>query len=139
VARAVALGQVEDLVERRHAGAGRRLLRGGELVAGRGRVARAAVERLGLGQREVLDELADEVVGAGVLALEREDPRLVRHEDLAVLGDRGVELERRHVELERLARAPRGREPLGTDASPTSSGWAGADPVGRLRPECDRL
>ena len=63
VARAIALGELEDLVERRHTGAGHGLLRAHERVARRVvRVARPTVECFGLREREVLDELANEVV-----------------------------------------------------------------------------
>ena len=121
VTGAVALGEVEDLVERRHAGAGDGLLRAHELVRGRvGRVARAAVERLGLREREVLHQLADEVVGAGVLAEEREDARLVGDEDLTVLGDGGVQLERGDAELQRVAE--RRQRVLGPQPAPAAVG-----------------
>ncbi|GAA4846387.1 hypothetical protein GCM10025787_30660 [Saccharopolyspora rosea] len=106
----VALSEPEHLVQRGHARARDRLLRARErVVSGVGRAAGAAVERADLGEREVVDRLADVRVGpvagerrSGVPAQQGCHHGFVGDQDLAVPGDRGVHLQRADTDAQRL-------------------------------------
>src|SRR5919197_2880112 len=112
-----AIDEVKHLRQRRHARPGHRLLRGHERI-GRGvrRATRTTVQRLDLGQCEVLDQLTEVVVRAGVLALSTETRRLHDHDSI-------VPPSRRHLALR--ARALRAIAPAtrtaATAPAPTPS------------------
>jgi hypothetical protein len=112
---AVALGELEDLGQRRHLRAGDGLLGADEGVrAWDVRPPRAAVELLDLLEREVLHELAD----VRARALQRGDAPLVRDDHHTVLGHARVQLERRHAQLQRVAE--RGQRVLGPQSASTA-------------------